>query len=72
MDANAPQCCVCAHVVYLVHASKLRPEFDRQLCSKRKGKFASTPVYAMKACEHTVPLTPNLLKLSGNFTYDQI
>ena len=65
MDANVPQCCVYTYIACLIYTriNKLPLEFDRELCSKTKGKL--TPVDAMEACEYTTPLILNLVLDAG-------
>jgi hypothetical protein len=50
IKANLSQCCVYTYTVCLVYINKLPLEFDRELCSKTKGKL--TPV---QACEDKIP-----------------
>jgi hypothetical protein len=57
MDGNVPQCCVYKYIACLVYISKLPLEFDRELCSKTKGKL--THVHAIQAFEYTTPLILN-------------
>jgi hypothetical protein len=58
MDAKVPRCCIYTFITCLVYINKLPLEFDRELCSKTKGKL--TPVHAIKACEYTTLPVLNL------------